>query len=149
MGSCLIKALVSYIWGLCCQKQIYQTGISNYISQSTMRCNYLYLPDISASGNKVLICHHLFVSWYHYDGISLFSSCYCDIICLLNHIIMASSFWALWYNLVVTSWHQIFIMSCHYDIRWFKLYYYETSILHMPRQHSCHVIYNIILQSLN
>ena len=41
--------------GLCCQKQVSQAGISNYIPQFTMGCNYLSLPEIPASGNKVLI----------------------------------------------------------------------------------------------
>ena len=44
-----------HIWGLYCQKQVSQAGISNYIPQFTLGCNYLSLPDIPASGNKVLI----------------------------------------------------------------------------------------------
>ena len=44
-----------YIWGLCCQKQVSQAGISNYIPQFTVGCNYLSLPEIPASGNKALI----------------------------------------------------------------------------------------------
>ena len=44
-----------YKWGLCCQKQVSQTGISNYILQFTVGCNYLSLPKIPASGNKVHI----------------------------------------------------------------------------------------------
>ena len=44
------------IWGLCCQKQVSQAAISNYIPQLTVRCNYLSLPEIPASGNEVLIC---------------------------------------------------------------------------------------------
>ena len=42
------------IWGLCCQK-VSQAEISNYIPQYTAGCNYLFLPKIPASGNKVLI----------------------------------------------------------------------------------------------
>ena len=45
------------IWGLCCQKQVSQTGIINYIPQFTVGCNYLSLPEIPVSGNKVLIYH--------------------------------------------------------------------------------------------
>ena len=43
------------ISGLCCQKQVSQAGISNYIPQFTVGCNYLSLPEITVSGNKVLI----------------------------------------------------------------------------------------------
>ena len=46
------------IWGLCCQKQVSQAGISNYIAQFTAGCNYLFLPEIPASGDKVLICQY-------------------------------------------------------------------------------------------
>ena len=41
-------------WGLWCQKQVSQAGISNYILQFTARCNYLSLPEVPASGTKVL-----------------------------------------------------------------------------------------------
>ena len=44
------------IWGFCCQKQVSQAGISNYISKFTVGCNYFSLPEIPASGNKVYIC---------------------------------------------------------------------------------------------
>ena len=44
------------IRGLCCQKQVSQVGISNYIPQFTVGCSFLSLPEIPASGNKVLIC---------------------------------------------------------------------------------------------
>ena len=44
-----------YIRGLCCQKQVSQAGISNCIPQNTVRCNYSFLPEITASGNKVHI----------------------------------------------------------------------------------------------
>ena len=43
------------IWGFWHQKQVSQAGISNYISQFTVGCNYLYPPQIPASGAKVLI----------------------------------------------------------------------------------------------
>ena len=46
--------LTTLKWGLCYQKQVSQTGISNYIPQLTVGCNYLSLPEIPASGNKVL-----------------------------------------------------------------------------------------------
>ena len=45
-----------HIWRLCCQKQVSQAGISNYIPQFTVGCNYISLTEIPASGNKVLIC---------------------------------------------------------------------------------------------
>ena len=37
-------------------KSSYVTGISNFIPQFIVGCNYLSLPEILASGNKVLIC---------------------------------------------------------------------------------------------
>ena len=43
------------IWRLRRQKQVSQAGISNYIPQFTVGCNYLSLPEIPASGTKVLI----------------------------------------------------------------------------------------------
>ena len=43
------------IWGLWCQKQVSQAGLSNYLPQFTVGCNYLSLPEIPASGAKVLI----------------------------------------------------------------------------------------------
>ena len=43
------------IWGFWCQKQVFQAWISNCIPQTT----YLSLPEIPASGTKVLI------SWRH------------------------------------------------------------------------------------
>ena len=43
------------IWGLCCQKQVSQTRINNYITQFTVGCSYLSMPEITASGSKVLI----------------------------------------------------------------------------------------------
>ena len=36
-------------WGISCQKQVSQAGISNYIPQFTVGCNYLCLPEIPAS----------------------------------------------------------------------------------------------------
>ena len=45
-----------YIWGLWCQKQVSQAGISNCIPQFTVGCNYLPLPEIPVSGTNVLIC---------------------------------------------------------------------------------------------
>ena len=40
--------------GLCCQKQVSQAGVINCIPQYSVRCNYLSLTEIPASGNKVL-----------------------------------------------------------------------------------------------
>ena len=45
----------SQIWGLWCQKQVSQAGISNCILQFTVGCNYLSLPEIPASGAKILL----------------------------------------------------------------------------------------------
>ena len=43
------------IWRLWYQKQVSEAGISDYISQFTVGCNYLSLSEIPASGTKVLI----------------------------------------------------------------------------------------------
>ena len=43
------------IWGLWHQKQVSQAGISNCIQQYSVGCNYLSLPEIPASGDRVLI----------------------------------------------------------------------------------------------
>ena len=42
------------IWGLWRQKQLSEAGLSNCIPQSTLGYNYLSLPEIPASGAKVL-----------------------------------------------------------------------------------------------
>ena len=44
----------TYKWGLFWQKQVSQAGISNYIPHKTVGCNYLSLPEIPASGKKIL-----------------------------------------------------------------------------------------------
>ena len=38
------NSLCPMIRGLCCQKQVSQAGISNYIPQFTVGCNYLHAP---------------------------------------------------------------------------------------------------------
>ena len=48
------------VWGLWCQKQVSQAGISNYIPQFTVGCSYLSLSEIPASGNKVLIYVYIY-----------------------------------------------------------------------------------------
>ena len=40
-------------WGLWCQKQVSQAGISNCIPQYSVGCNYLSLPEIPLFGTKV------------------------------------------------------------------------------------------------
>ena len=51
-----LHSLKTKSWGLCCQKQVSQAGISNYIPQFTVGGSYLSLPEIPASGYKVLSC---------------------------------------------------------------------------------------------
>ena len=51
----IFTAIFICICGLCCQKQVSQAGISNYILQFTVGCNYLPLPGVPVSGNKVHI----------------------------------------------------------------------------------------------
>ena len=41
-------------WGLWCQEQVSQAGISNHILQYSVECNYLSMPEIAAYGTKVL-----------------------------------------------------------------------------------------------
>ena len=50
-----VHAKKHYIWGLCRQKQVSLAGIRKYIPQFNVGCNYLSLPEIHASGDKVLI----------------------------------------------------------------------------------------------
>ena len=54
------------IWGLWCQRQVSQAGISNDIPQFIVGCNYLSLREIPASGAKVLVysckVHYLLIS---------------------------------------------------------------------------------------
>ena len=43
------------LWGLWCQEQVCHAGISKYIPQFIVGCNYLCLHEIPASDTKVLI----------------------------------------------------------------------------------------------
>ena len=57
-GRNIIAYWLFYIsWGLWCQKQISQAGIGNCIPQYCVGCNYLSIPEIPASGTKVLYYH--------------------------------------------------------------------------------------------
>ena len=53
------KNLVCYrrtcIWGLWCQKRVSRVWMINCIPQHSVGCNYLSMPEIPASGVKVLI----------------------------------------------------------------------------------------------
>ena len=53
------------IRGLGCQKQFYQARISNHIPQYSIGCNYLTLPEIPASGTKVLVCRVYPIEYRH------------------------------------------------------------------------------------
>ena len=48
------QVTITSIWELCRQKQVSPEGMINYIAQFTVGCNYLSLPEIPASGNKVV-----------------------------------------------------------------------------------------------
>ena len=50
--------LIGHIWGLWCLKQISQAWINNCIPQNTVRCNYLPLPEVPASGTQVSNIRH-------------------------------------------------------------------------------------------
>ena len=52
---CGYRGFLTTICGLWWRKQVSQSGISNYLPQFTVGCNYLALPDIPTSGAKVLI----------------------------------------------------------------------------------------------
>ena len=45
------------IWGLCCQKQVSQAGISNCIPQDNVGCNFLSLTELLASGANAIMCN--------------------------------------------------------------------------------------------
>ena len=49
------------IWGLCCQKQVSQAGISNYISQFTVVCNYFSPAWDTCSWQQ---CPNIFAKWH-------------------------------------------------------------------------------------
>ena len=48
----MLWKLIRRLW---CQKLASQAGISNYIPQFTVGCNYLSLPEIPASGTKIIL----------------------------------------------------------------------------------------------
>ena len=50
-----VVVICLYIWGFWCPKQVSQTVISNCIPQYSMGWNYLSMPEIPASGAKVII----------------------------------------------------------------------------------------------
>ena len=54
--------VMPHIGGLWCKKQVSQAGISNCIPQFTVGCNYLFLPEIPASGAKVLIYYTRYIT---------------------------------------------------------------------------------------
>ena len=53
-----ITSLYSNKHRLWCQKQVSQAGISHCIPQYYVGCNYLFMPEIPASGTKVLLGEH-------------------------------------------------------------------------------------------
>ena len=64
----IVNATLAEIkWRLWCQKQVSQAGISSYILQFTVGCNYLSLPEIPASGIKVLkYAQGCWINWRWY-----------------------------------------------------------------------------------
>ena len=52
--------ITSFIWGLWCQRQISWAGISSYIPQFIVGCNYLSLPEIPASVPQCLCLVYVF-----------------------------------------------------------------------------------------
>ena len=58
LETCLTYSIQDYsmhIWGLCCQEQVSQEGISNCIPPFTVGCDYFSLPEIPASDHIVHI----------------------------------------------------------------------------------------------
>ena len=51
--------IMDKIWWLWRKKQVSQAGISNSIPQNTMGCNYLSLPEITASHVLIYNNHHI------------------------------------------------------------------------------------------
>ena len=55
-NTCIVGCMRTLV--LWYQKQVSQAGKSNCIPQKTEGCNYLFLPEMPASGTLVLICGH-------------------------------------------------------------------------------------------
>ena len=96
------------ICGLCCLKQVSQAWISNYISQKTAGCNYLSLPEIPASGNKVLIYRLAFLvhplrNCVHLDTYNLRSSG--------THLNYKTKYISSGFYFPITKWSTIICMA--------------------------------------
>ena len=74
-------------WGLCCHNLVSRAWQSNYISQNTVGCNHLFMPSISVSGTKVLICSVVLVwvrgqaiscRWIHTSTKNIYLAHWCD-----------------------------------------------------------------------
>ena len=74
------------IWGFCCQEQVSQASINNCIPQNTVGCTYLFLPEIAATGDKVLICliRHLYSSSPSMNG-NIFNNTWVDAYFVNSH----------------------------------------------------------------
>ena len=51
-------AISGHIWRLCCQKQVSQAGISNYIPQFTVGCNEVHIYSYTLPSTKCLDQFH-------------------------------------------------------------------------------------------
>ena len=88
MVSYSLVRFLQAILELCCQKNVPQAGISNYIPQFTVGSNYLSLPKKPASGSKVLIYTSFF---FFLLSISPQNNIYTQLLHHHFHIIISSS----------------------------------------------------------
>ena len=83
-------------WGLWCQKQVSQAGISNYIPQFTVGCSYLCMPEIPASSTKV--CKYQ-------ETCKGFVSYFDDVFINMSDILPRSQSW------ILGSWHAEYLVQ--------------------------------------
>ena len=64
---CTCYQIYVAIWGLCCQTQVSQAGVSSFIPRFTVGCNYLSLPDIPAPDKKST---YIIITFWSVQGLS-------------------------------------------------------------------------------
>ena len=91
LNNCRFSFAEYFIWGLWCQKQVSQAGVSNCILQYSLGCNDLSVSEVPASGTKVLICRlpggpHKSLQWRNnrHDGVSNHQPHDCLLNCLVS-----------------------------------------------------------------
>ena len=120
------------VWRLSWQKQVSQAGISNCIPQHSVRCNYLSIPEIPASGGRALI--------YEYQ-IGMKHTDHPDIYCLTEstkrepsrrdqkcrcHGVARVSVWGIW--AFISTYPPIpFLVDLNFIISYWKLNIYHNT----------------------